>query len=1397
MSDSRNLDINIRATNTSASAIKQLESQIAAADAQIRIFNTDAAALGRGMTANTAAAIASLEKMKEALKADVAAIREQTQATQTAAAATAEATRVYETYYRTLQQGIDASLGLDRAISSASASAKVLATSLSAAAEADARFRDGEIETARAANEATAAIIRQGKAVKVLSGEAFFGAFNRRQGIGAGETSAAASAAAFQQHLGPAGTGITAVETRATIESLQGVNRELLSARDSAAAFTEALGPAGQGIVSRATKQTINDVNGIGRAYLNAADSAAVFQRVLGPVEKPVVGTAVKTVETKGTIETLQGLNRELLSAKDSAAAFVAELGPAGLGIVSASTQQTINDVQGIGREMLSAKASAEVFARELGPVLAAESKVFNTSALETINRLNGIGQGALSAAASAAVFERELGEVGGGLIHLNLQRTINDLHGINREFLSAADSAAVFVAAETEAERVTRLAAAADAAQAERNAIRAARQVLPEGAHGGGGQGTMGYMRHGVALVDEMSRGNRGAMMSTLGAAARDAGLGVAGLATSMAALIAVMAGGEILRGASEMGKMATELRASASAAGMGLGSYQELSGAFQLIGLKGNEADTTLRHLATSLATAIADPASKDAQAFHNLGISQDELTKTGGNTSDALKLLSKSFVENADSANKTENMSQVLGRGFQKLIPALQGGSEGFAGLTQKAREMGLVLSDEAITTLEKTGEKADELSTIIKVRGIEAFVAWGPAIRGVINILEGLGNTLGKIISLVGSTVNALNSLKGDIGSTEINAAGLLRYLPGGSLLSPILPNLIDKKAGPGVVPEALPKGTRDVPALEPKAKNTDAADLRAAADTAALAAGQGIKDPTAQRIAENKAYLNVLEQTRQAEAEAGKSTASLDAEIAAKKLSIMNEETSQAAAQARKGAAEATKAAKQSYQDFAASERQKVAEAQGNSNAILAIYKDWAEKAASIYKQSAATITDIQTKGVQEATRAQLDEIMAAKATHDNQVKLTMLQDKAAQPIKGQQEVAGQGGPQQIIAAANQAVAQLEAENASYIASLQQVMATTQQGSDVHKKAADEIMRVETQLAEEEISIKEKAAEASAQAMQKAMQPITSFVDEVGSQFESLTSSVLKDIISPQVTLLKQGLTTIKINDRGSQIKQALAKFSMDLVTDAAKSLEDAASKSLASMLSSALNIPLSAAGGGLSSLVTGGLTKLFSNVTGQAAGSAVGGVASGGVSAASSAATITTPIVSSISASSAAQTAAISTAAAEQTASSAANAATIVTAITTAATAEDALLSASAVNPSIAGFKFSQGGIVPSAAGGMVVGGNGGQLAIVHEQEMVLPKSLSNGIQGLINGKGGNTFNINSSPTVNASSRGRGGTGMSRAEMQQVMAQHGGALAGEARNLVRNNGVRG
>jgi hypothetical protein len=220
-------------------------------------------------------------------------------------------------------------------------------------------------------------------------------------------------------------------------------------------------------------------------------------------------------------------------------------------------------------------------------------------------------------------------------------------------------------------------------------------------------------------------------------------------------------------------------------------------------------------------------------------------------------------------------------------------------------------------------------------------------------------------------------------------------------------------------------------------------------------------------------------------------------------------------------------------------------------------------------------------------------------------------------------------------------------------------------------------------------------------------------------------------------------------------------------------------MEGAITKTLANALSGG-------ASNTLSNLLSNSLGKLVGQVFPSLAGSfgsgAVGGATTSAAIAAS-ATTITTGVSAALATSTATTTGAI-------TASTAA----IVGAITGAATSEDALLFANAVKPSVAGFSYSLGGIVPSAAGGMVVGGTGGSLSILHAQEMVLPAHLSKGIQGIINNgsRGGNQANLNYSPTINTGPRGRGGTGLTRAEFSQMMSSHGGAMLGEARNMMRS-----
>ena len=1244
MSDNTRLGINITATDNNATAT-------------LKNLTASARALEQAIVQMGAAARPALQAELDIVNKQIAAFGQQAQAVKAVTAALQEQSAAFAVQHRSLQEGINAAMGMDRAISSASASARTLATSLSAAAEADSRARDASIAEAAAMREQQGILarivalraedlaMRRESVVQTLTGGQVFGGFERRMGIGQQPLSAAASAAAFQAQLGPAGTGITSAETRATIDSLQGVNRELLSAKDSAQVFVNALGPVGAGVVMSGTK---------------------------------------------ATIDSIQGINREVLSAAES-----------------------------------------------------------------------------------AKVFQRELGTPGGGLTltpAAGFSKMVGDLAGVKQSYLSAADSARVF------------------------------EQAIPDAGRAAGFAGVFQReTKHIVAAFDSLASGHRGQLFSSIGSAARDAGLGVGSLAGSVAVLAAVMGTAAILRGAESMGKWATETRAAASAAGMSIQAYSSLQGALSLVGVKGTEADATLRRLAVNTGAAISDPASLTAQAFHNLGISQDQLVATGGNVAEVLKLLADAFTRNADGANKSANMNEILGRGFEKLIPALQQGSAGMGALQAKAQSLGLTLDDETARGLEKTGENARDLADTIEGRGIKAFIAWEPVINTLIDSLRVLGNVLGVVTEALGK-LGSFEFRGGVIGM-------LLRSpLPGMSTVRNLVGLGEEEKKPP--VPAAAQ--VQPPPLIKHGGTATPLEQMRLEMAQAGNAAAQGAKTAAAARQAEGQAEIAVMQKTLQTATLNAAQRTQIEAELANKQMSLRNSQLSAADSAGKR-------AAKQSYEDFAAGEKLKISEAQGNTQKIIATYDEWIAAANSKYKQHVNVIIDLERQKTQAINAARLADVK-------EQAQLTEKMNRA-QVVLGQGAIIAGGGKempaQQQVAALQGQAQQIASAAANEVAALQDIMSKSEEGSATQKEAANEILAIVTQSKQQEIELYNKAAEATNNANKKAVQSFTQVFDSFGSGMESAMNSIFKAIVAPQVDYIKAGLTTVKINERSREIEAAAGKLLMSLGDSILKGLGDLASKMAGQLLAKAIGVTGEAATGGLGSVLGAGVGKLFGvaskapeaasfglagtqlqlaatqlqaaavALTGAGGAGAAGGVGAAAGGAAVSSAAAQAPTIAAITTASSAQVAATTAAAAAGTADVTAQTAALTGAIAASTATESAAMQIP--KP----FGFARGGIVPSAQGGMVVGGvgNRGIPAILHAREMVLPAHLSEGIQRMISSPGGvNTHNANLSfnPTVNVASRGRGGTGMTRSEFSQMLTTHSGALLGEARNMSRS-----
>jgi hypothetical protein len=314
---------------------------------------------------------------------------------------------------------------------------------------------------------------------------------------------------------------------------------------------------------------------------------------------------------------------------------------------------------------------------------------------------------------------------------------------------------------------------------------------------------------------------------------------------------------------------------------------------------------------------------------------------------------------------------------------------------------------------------------------------------------------------------------------------------------------------------------------------------------------------------------------------------------------------------------------------------------------------------------------------------------------------------------------------------------------------------QQVANAAQAGSQAQIDAQEKVAEVTQQTADKISEVQKKIAEEAKKEADEFAKPFTQAFDEIGQGLKGALDDEIKGMIdgfgkgTQQIqyfqTTAANGLPIV-----GERIKTISAQ------TEILRKVEESAAKALLNLVMSMAEKGLAS---GLGKLMGGGTDTSggLSGVLGQGVGKLFGMGAGSIANNATNAATTTAPITGAISAQTGTLTGLFGTLNAATTTGDA----SIVTAVTTSAAASSATgavgsaaslggsgLSAlggggaSSAAISAIGMLpfFNFGGVVPSAAGGMIVpGSGGGQLSILHPQEMVLPAHISKGIQDKIN----------------------------------------------------------
>jgi len=251
--------------------------------------------------------------------------------------------------------------------------------------------------------------------------------------------------------------------------------------------------------------------------------------------------------------------------------------------------------------------------------------------------------------------------------------------------------------------------------------------------------------------------------------------GIGVAmGAALAAIGTAAVGAGKALVDMSVNSAAYADEILTASTVTGMSADSLQAYKYAAELV-------DVSLETLTGSMARNVRSMSSaregtgKMAEAYKALGVS---VTDSNGNLRDSETVYWEAIDALGKVSNETERDAlamQLFGKSAQELNPLIAQGSAGIAGLTEEARRMGAVMSEDTLNALGKFDDSIQRL----KAGGAAAKNMLGTVLLPQLQILADDG------VSLLGDFTRGLSEANGDwtkisevIGNTVGNLVNML-------------------------------------------------------------------------------------------------------------------------------------------------------------------------------------------------------------------------------------------------------------------------------------------------------------------------------------------------------------------------------------------------------------------------------------------------------------------------------------------------------------------------------------------------------------------------------------------------------------------------------------------
>lgn len=173
-------------------------------------------------------------------------------------------------------------------------------------------------------------------------------------------------------------------------------------------------------------------------------------------------------------------------------------------------------------------------------------------------------------------------------------------------------------------------------------------------------------------------------------------------GLAAAFGAAAIGAATKSVIDYAGEVNDMSSRLGVSAEMA-------QSLSYAIKQSGGSMEDLEKSMTKVAANQQAAL-NGNSDLAAAFQRLGVSSDDLK--GKRFDDVFLQISKAQEKASESGQQISDVLQVMGKTGTKLLPAMR---EGLAGATEEAKQLGVVMSNDVISSLDDMGDRMETVKT----------------------------------------------------------------------------------------------------------------------------------------------------------------------------------------------------------------------------------------------------------------------------------------------------------------------------------------------------------------------------------------------------------------------------------------------------------------------------------------------------------------------------------------------------------------------------------------------------------------------------------------------------------------------------------------------------------